>query len=279
MRILAFGDSLTAGYHRMGTAFAPWAGLLCELVHAHRCDHIGLSGWTTVQMVDSLDHHTVTDVVPRQWPGLQRQLDSAQYDVVLILAGTNDLADRVPTSTLLDNLASLHARAHAAGARTVAMTIPESKAAKVVDWLAAGWHDANAAIRSWALAQPPERVHFVDAATLVPFREGGTPRLWEMDGLHMSKEGYEAFGRGLAPLVRDFVHRTPPRQPHAGMAVRIVRLQRAAQHNGKIGRLLGRTGAEGRLGVELDGGTRLAVRRENVEWLTSGGHDAAQDLD
>ncbi len=26
---------------------------------------------------------------------LQRQLDSAQYDVVLILAGTNDLADRI----------------------------------------------------------------------------------------------------------------------------------------------------------------------------------------
>ena len=63
-----------------------------------------------------------------------------------------------------------------------------------VDWLKRARHEANAAIRAWAEAQPAEKVKFVDAATLVPFERGG---LWEPDGLHMSESGYRCFGTRL----------------------------------------------------------------------------------
>ena len=152
MRLLAFGDSLTAGYHHSGASFSPWAPLLCKLLNVTACDHVGMSGFTTKQLLNSLDAEEVFDVVPKAWTGLRRQMRTGgPYDVVLIMAGTNDLADKVTTSQLLENLVALHDVAHAQGARTVAMTIPESHAAKMVGWLGHARDDANAAIRTLSL--------------------------------------------------------------------------------------------------------------------------------
>ena len=104
------------------------------------------------------DEASRSDVVPREWPGLRYQMHTAgppgTYACVLIMAGTNDLADRVPTETIVDNLAALHAVAHAYGARTIAMTIPESHAALKVGWLSRARSDANAALKAWALQTP-----------------------------------------------------------------------------------------------------------------------------
>ena len=50
----------------------------------------------------------------------------------------------------------------------------------------------------------------------------------------------------------------------AGASVRIDGLKGAAQHNGKVGRLKGRVG-EDRLGVELDDGVVLSIKRANLE--------------
>jgi len=112
----------------MGQAFSPWASQLAKLLHVAAIDHIGLSGFTTAQLLASVDERSVTDVVPRRWPGLREQLrTSGPYAAVLIMCGTNDLADRVPTSTLVANIASLHAIAHEAGATSFALTIPESR--------------------------------------------------------------------------------------------------------------------------------------------------------
>lgn len=277
MRVLAFGDSLTAGYYQSGAKFAPWAPLLAKLLDLGTIDHIGMSGFTTGEMVECLDSEAVTDCVPRTWPGLRHKLNSSalRYDAVLILGGTNDLADKVSTGTLVENLASLHRVAHEHGAKTVAMTIPESHAALRVPWLGRAREEANAAVRSWAAAQPPQRVRLVEAATIVPFSEDQQPRLWEPDGLHMSAKGYEAFGRGLARMLVDYLRAEPSTHTPsggvgasdvqtAGTAVRIDGLKGAPQHNGKTGRLAGRAGREGRVGVVLDDGHVLSVRRENV---------------
>jgi lysophospholipase L1-like esterase len=310
LRLLAFGDSLTAGYHHMGHAFAPWAPLLQSLLGSDVvCDHIGLSGFTTQQMLDTADEQNVTDVVPMSWPGYRTQLRRHRYDVVLILGGTNDLADYghgpMPTQRTVSNLATLHAYAHEAGARSVAMTIPESKGAVYFETRSPPFRvrlDANEAIRAWAAKQPAHQVHFVDASALVPY--SGTNGLWEPDGLHLSQRGYEAFGRALAPQIADFVRATrgaPNMAPtpagssaasaadadaepgwYPGARVSIFGLTKAAQHNGKYGRLSARAppsgGGEGRrLGVELEeGGAVLSVRCENLVLApvegTFGGH-------
>ena len=92
MRLLAYGDSLTAGYCNFGASFAPWAPTLVQALRnvnaALTADHIGLSGWTTAQMRDAIDAPTVQDVAGVRWSGYKRQLESGgPYAAVLIMAG------------------------------------------------------------------------------------------------------------------------------------------------------------------------------------------------
>ena len=301
-RLLAFGDSLTAGYHAMGNSFSPWAPVICKLLGVAKVDHIGFSGFTTKQLVDSLDEVEAMDLVQKEWPGLRYHMSRHKYSVVLIMAGTNDLADQMPTSEIVDNIAKLHGVAHSFGARTIALTMPESHAALSVGWLGRAREQANEAIRQWARKQPKEKVHLVEGATLVPFdRKSG---LWEPDGLHMSKAGYMAFGNRLAPLIEEFV-RAPynasvsdggggdtaalsPSEEAAqrrgqadkmralgwrvGAAVRVHGLVKAAHHNGRTGRLLSVPADDAaRLGVALDGAEAdakpLSVKRENLQLM------------
>ena len=57
---------------------------------------------------------------------------------------------------------------------------------------------------------------------------------------------------------------------NAGATVRIVGLTKAAQHNGKVGKISARPAEqEGRIGVELGEGVVLAVRRENLELVAA----------
>ena len=268
MRILALGDSLTAGYHDSGNSFSPWAPLLCKLLGVEAVDHVGYSGFTTGQILQAKDLPIVRDVVPREWPGYCHQLSTHKYDVVLILVGTNDFADKVPADAILANIVTLHEIAHQAGARTIAMSAPESKAALHVPWLGALRREANEAIRTWAQAQPSSHVAFVDAAAIVPFSETAVPRLWEYDGLHMTADGYKALGHGLARMTREFIcGQMPSDHMRTGATVRICGLTRAPQHNGKVGTVNGRIGRDGRLGVEVAGGHVLALRRDNIELL------------
>ena len=67
-RILAFGDSLTAGYHSSGMGFEPYgAHMEAELNQATpgcacSVDVCGMSGWTTAEMVEAVDERVCTDV-------------------------------------------------------------------------------------------------------------------------------------------------------------------------------------------------------------------------
>ena len=54
-----------------------------------------------------------------------------------------------------------------------------------------------------------------------------------------------------------------------GAVVRIVGLVKAAQHNGKLGRLSARKGDDGRVGVQLRDGQVLSVRPDNLEVVTA----------
>ncbi len=218
VRLLAYGDSLVAGYcgdGDKGPRYAPWAPLLRTLLSAACVDHVGASGLTLAQMVARVDSACVQDCHGRTWPGLRHLLRSARpgYHAVLILAGANDLGERVGARNLVESLAALHDVAHALGVRTVALTIPQSRGAAQVSWLRDEANAANAAIREWVAAQPAGRVGLVDAAPIVPWPDGGAGGgggLWAADGLHMSAAGYAAFARGVAPDVAEFVVRTAP---------------------------------------------------------------------
>ena len=126
MRWLAIGDSLTAGYGKLGTEFFPYSGeeakvfwyyyhtkrreeLFSEILSKHlkcKVDHIGLSGWTVGQMVFNSNLERCTDVCGIVWPGLEVHLRRARDEGdpvthVAIMGGTNDLGD-TQTSHILE---------------------------------------------------------------------------------------------------------------------------------------------------------------------------------
>ena len=93
LKILAYGASLTAGYYMFGLYFQPYAETLqAALGPGAQVAAVGLSGWTTTEMVRDLDAERVEDVVGREGRGLRRLLiEAGGYGVVIILAGTNDI--------------------------------------------------------------------------------------------------------------------------------------------------------------------------------------------
>ena len=109
------------------------------------------------------------------------KLKEHRYDVVLIMCGTNDL-DKSSTDIIVKNIAKLHSIAHSLGARTIALTIPESNAASKFQWLRQARNNANAELSKWALSQSANKTVLVDAAKIVPFDKPSVDAgLWEPD--------------------------------------------------------------------------------------------------
>lgn len=210
-RLLAFGDSLCAGYSR-GHGFTPWAPLLAKILSIGEIDYVGLNGFKTQQLVANANAEKIHDpFTSTRCLGLRRKLQSKPpYAWVFILCGVNDLADRVPAGEIVRNIALLHTFVHNAGARSVAMTIPDSRGAHQFNWLRRARSETNTAIEAWARSQPATRTRFVDAAAIVPWNNETVQKgLWDDDGLHFSASGYDAFSRGLAPLVAHFLGANP----------------------------------------------------------------------
>jgi hypothetical protein len=118
--VLAYGDSLTAGYHSNGAAFAPYAhALAAELLAQQqqqqqqqqpaaatidvRVDVSGASGLRVSQLASELYRKSGYDVADREYVGLGCQLRGrragpsgagAQYAAALIMGGTNDLVSQ-----------------------------------------------------------------------------------------------------------------------------------------------------------------------------------------
>lgn len=192
--VLAYGDSLTAGYHDDGDSFSPYAESLNNEEPKILCDHLGHSGWTAQGMC-----------MAATFPQTLREAANAgfPYDLAVVMAGTNDLSS-LDSERIAQDVWNLHERAHALGVDTMAIGVPQSYAQLVVDDLARCAQDVNRRLESLCLEN--------DAATYVacPVLYGATTlerQLWEPDGLHMSAAGYDALGKALAPVVLDSLQR------------------------------------------------------------------------
>eukprot|EP00568_Trieres_chinensis_P007894 CAMPEP_0183308844 /NCGR_PEP_ID=MMETSP0160_2-20130417/22607_1 /TAXON_ID=2839 ORGANISM="Odontella Sinensis, Strain Grunow 1884" /NCGR_SAMPLE_ID=MMETSP0160_2 /ASSEMBLY_ACC=CAM_ASM_000250 /LENGTH=209 /DNA_ID=CAMNT_0025472749 /DNA_START=49 /DNA_END=675 /DNA_ORIENTATION=+ len=130
-RILCYGDSLTAGFHPLrgfSVGFSPYSKALSEALGGIAVDHAGLRGWTTDQMVRYCDSER-TEAFGQCYPGLRRLVVRGGYDVVILMAGTNDIGSLDRPEEVAGRLKELHQICHAAGARTVGVSVPQSFAA------------------------------------------------------------------------------------------------------------------------------------------------------
>jgi lysophospholipase L1-like esterase len=69
-RVLAYGDSLTAGFHNGGRSLSPWAPVLARLLGA-RVDYSAGSGITASQMSVDVDSESLPDVCGEFYSGLR----------------------------------------------------------------------------------------------------------------------------------------------------------------------------------------------------------------
>jgi len=190
-RVLTFGDSLTAGYTVMysGSTFHPYADLMnaaCSLLQA---DSIGMSGWTTSQLVESMNELRITDAFHNEGQGLSIALSQKQYDLVCIMAGTNDLGHGLKTELIKENLQRLHDTVLSAGVKSLAIGIPESHYVRAVKSADERRTEVNNFLRE--LSEKKSDMFYVDCPV------NYTKALFSTDGLHFSEEGYKTLSQGI----------------------------------------------------------------------------------
>jgi len=202
IKILGYGDSLTAGWHDDGVNLTPYAPKLEEALGERLGNgtdvlvkHKGLSGWTAKSMLDAKDEEGIglRAIIQRANGGGQA------LTAVVIIAGTNDLANFFTPDEIAENVLGLHAIAHQQGVKTISVDVPENAAAMQNKEYAALRAEVNAKLLQSSL-QDTERIHIPCPIKFAYDNEKGG-ELWEQDGLHMSGPGYEALGEGLAPMV------------------------------------------------------------------------------
>lgn len=176
-RVILFGDSITEG----------WAPLFDEMFPGKAYLGRGISGQTTAQMLVRF-RQDVLDLRP---------------DVVVILAGTNDIAGNTGVVTLAHiqgNLASMAELASSAGIGVILSSVlpvadypwrpglePAPKIVALNDWMR-GYAESN-------------QLFYVDYhGAMADARDGMRPELAE-DGVHPNRAGYSI----MAPLVEEAI--------------------------------------------------------------------------
>jgi lysophospholipase L1-like esterase len=127
-KLLCVGDSLTAGYSSWGTVFTPYGEVIESLSSGRvEVDTIGMSGWTSGDLLGALDAQSVRDVCRKKSVGLRTQLKAKSYQLVTLLIGTNDLGTDVSVATLFDNICQLREVILQHVPRVVLLTVPSSR--------------------------------------------------------------------------------------------------------------------------------------------------------
>jgi lysophospholipase L1-like esterase len=222
-RILAFGDSLTAG--TSGSNLFPYAPYLETALQSLRQQrnndtddnntdtnsvmvrHRGMPGWTASDMLNDLDG-------PRT--GLRSALQSIQDTsvsiIVIILVGTNDIGRRQRTEEqIVNDIIALHQICYEEGVTdTIAIAIPPSGYQSQVKDVADIVNRINNKLQEFCnnnTTTGSTNDHQHRRATFIPFpfqyeRNG---IYWYQDGLHFSKAGYQFLGESLAPVVNEIL--------------------------------------------------------------------------
>jgi lysophospholipase L1-like esterase len=198
-RIICYGDSLTAGTSPPGAEYYPYAPYLEQALKARGLEnvvvrHRGLPGWTTPQMLTELDGERTG--LRSAILGAIKQDPEAGVSLVILLAGTNDLAYHYSADQIAANVRKLHQVSYDNGvARTLAIGIPPSGYQSQVKEAAALAAEVNSALEQFVFQE--DKASYM--ASPFAFEQGGEN--WARDTLHFSQRGYQVLGESLAPIV------------------------------------------------------------------------------
>jgi lysophospholipase L1-like esterase len=201
-RILAYGDSLTAG--TSGFEMHPYATYLEQALNLERRQqqdipsvvvrHRGLPGRTAASMIGDLDGDRT---------GLRsaiRAVRDPPLSIVILLAGTNDLGHGFGAEEITENILALHKVCYEEGVpSTIAIGIPPSGYQSVNPAASTLAGTVTANLEAFCLKEDKARFH------PFPFAFERNGENWYMDTLHFSKRGYQVLGESLVPAVDDML--------------------------------------------------------------------------
>jgi lysophospholipase L1-like esterase len=221
IRIFCYGDSLTAGSAPPAADFFPYAEtLLTSLTDkvatdqkkfTFEVDHAGFAGWTAMQLQQQLiSKITNSNVQQKLLLRDSDKSDASYYDILIYLAGTNDLGGAVPEQDVVAAVLNVHAWAHhvAKIPFTIALAIPPSQFQRDHPQAATRAAKVNQDLQQVIRRNFP-RFSVSKASTLwAPFpislhssSSDADKEWWAMDGLHLSQQGYERLGEYLASTI------------------------------------------------------------------------------
>jgi lysophospholipase L1-like esterase len=201
-RILAYGDSLTAG--TSGFQQFPYAVYLERALQTREnvvVRYRGMPGWTVQAMLGDLDGDRT---------GLRSAIQAVQnppLSLVILLAGTNDLGLGSTAEEITENLVQLHQVCFDNGVtRTIAVGVPPSGYQARDKNAAALAATVNRNLQQYSAlsVEQQEQPGIKKTSTTYvtfPFEFERDGENWFADTLHFSEKGYQVLGESLAPVV------------------------------------------------------------------------------
>ena len=194
LRILCFGDSLTAGYHSWGTEYSPYAIRLKQRLE---------------QRFPSREFQIVVDGLPgdavidgQYLLRLESRLtNSNSFDWIIMMGGTNDIGWGRSCEAIYEALQEIWTEAIESGAKVLALTVPASRICATQRGMQL-IQGLNTAI----LGHGEEKFWTTDVCTQLPWPNEADEqdRVWD-DGLHFTPAGYRMVGDLVADKIIDLL--------------------------------------------------------------------------
>ncbi|KAL8814255.1 MAG: hypothetical protein Q9223_006509 [Gallowayella weberi] len=197
LRILCFGDSLTAGYSSYGYFHYPYAAQIRkELKKALPATDVsvvvsGLSGDRVIagQFLRRMRGMCAADAYP-------------PYDWVIVLGGTNDLGWSERPDQVYEALKLVWDVALGTGANVLALSVLEA------EYTSGDVVQRRNELNGMIARHSQDRWHYLDLCAAVPYfnmNETMRQRIWD-DGLHLTMDGYEMMGEAIATKLIELLH-------------------------------------------------------------------------
>ncbi|KAL8715568.1 MAG: hypothetical protein Q9220_000904 [cf. Caloplaca sp. 1 TL-2023] len=198
LRILCFGDSLTAGYSSYGMEHYPYA----EQVEGRLKEALPETQ-TTVDVSGLSGDRVIAGSYLRRMQGMCEKAKDAPYDWIIILGGTNDLGwserpDKVYEGLISSSAEKVWKVALETGANVLALSVLEAE--HTSGGIVQRRNELNDLITRHSEDRLSIHRHSMDMCEAVPFfdmDEETRKRIWD-DGLHLKKGGYEMMGNAIA---------------------------------------------------------------------------------
>ncbi|KAL2160944.1 hypothetical protein VTH06DRAFT_8656 [Thermothelomyces fergusii] len=196
LRVLCFGDSLTAGYSHWGRVYHPYNGMLENMLS------MAYPGLKITTVEDGLSGSTVKHEFLRRMntqfaaPKTKTQDEEPggkRYDWAIVLGGTNDLAMGFPPEDIFEALKEVWDVPLSRQCKVLALTVPEAGlTGEFRERLDARRDELNDLIRGYKR----ENFHVFDLHKAVPYWGMSEPdrrRYWD-DQVHFTPAGYDLIG-------------------------------------------------------------------------------------